>query len=312
MADISTIPSLARYLPAPLHVIDAGCRWGFAPQWDALVPHIRLLGFDADAVEVERLVEAHTDRPHTRFIAAALGAEPGAATLLLTREPGGSSLYKPTFPAASHLAPYDGATVEGTVHVEIVKLDAWATEFGVGRIDAMKLDTQGSELDILRGATQVLRDVRHIEVEVAFNEIGEGAPLFGEVDSFLRGNGFALWRFRDLVHHGLADALDPPRTTEHFWYESRAQAVDMPGGQLIWCNAHFIRRDMYTAGSRPGWVSRLRDACVTQVNGLHDLAVMSLKRLLDEPCPDALRVEVAAILAAPGDDARRARQRAGW
>ena len=73
----------------------------------------------------------------------------------------------------------------------------------------------------------------------------------------------------------------------------------MPGGQLVWCNAHFVRREMYSARSRPGWVSRLRDACITQATGFYDLSVLSLKCLLEEPCPDSLRVEVAGILESP-------------
>jgi FkbM family methyltransferase len=296
VAASSDISSLARHLPEPLVVVDAGCRWGFDEKWDALVPDIRLVGFDADEVEVERLRKAYEDRPHARFFAETLGAAPGTGVFLLTREPGASSLFPPRLGGGTHLAPWDGGRVETTVPVEIVTLDTWSAEHGLAHVDAMKLDTQGSELDILRGARRILAAVRHVEVEVAFNEIGVGAPLFGEVDSFLRKNGFALWRLRDLVHHAIAEALDPPPVTEHFWYESRAQAVEMPGGQLIWCNAHFVRRDMYADDLRPGLVSRLRDACITQVNGLHDLALLSLRRLLDEPCPQALRLEAAAML----------------
>ena len=161
----------------------------------------------------------------------------------------------------------------------------------------MKLDTQGSELDILRGAVRAW-DVRHLEVEVAFNEIGDGAPLFGEVDSFLRANGFALWRLRDLVHYGLADAstLLRGRSTSGTRAErrpSRCPVVSSSGVTHISSGARCTR-----LRSRPGWVSRLRDACITQATGFYDLSVLSLKCLLEEPCPDSLRVEVAGILDA--------------
>ena len=298
MAALADLPSLARHLPDSLVVLDAGCRWGFGPQWDALDSQVELYGFDADAEEVERLVARYADRPEAHFIAATLGAAPGNAVLFRTRERGCSSVFKPASDRVDHLRPWDGSAIESTLPVQTVTLDSWARERGVPRVDAIKLDTQGSELEILRGATEVLRDVRYIEVEVAFNEISEGAPLFGEVDGFLRRSGFALWRLRDLVSYGLADALDPPRTTEHFWYESRAESVEMPGGQLVWCNAHFARRDMYEPGHGPGWISRLRDACLTQVNGFHDLAIRSLKRMLDEQCPSSLRSEARELLEA--------------
>ncbi|WP_329641362.1 FkbM family methyltransferase [Gaiella sp.] len=297
MTSVFDIPALARHLPDPIVVIDGGCRWGFGQQWDALVPWIRLYGFDSDEEEVQRLVKGYADQPHVCLTAATLGSAPGKALLFRTEEPAGTSVFEPTIGrAGGHLATWDGTTIESTAPVDVVTLDSQALELRVGRVDALKLDTQGSELDILQGATDVLRDVRHVEAEVAFNEIGEGAPLFGAVDAFLRDNGFALWRFRDLVCHGLADALDAPRTTEHFWYESRAEGMSMPGGQLIWCNAHFVRRDMYAPDQRLGWSTRLRDACITEANGFHDLALLSLKRLLDEECPADVRNEAAAMI----------------
>jgi Methyltransferase FkbM domain len=55
----------------------------------------------------------------------------------------------------------------------------------INNVDAIKLDTQGSELDILRGATHVLPTVSLIDIEVEFNELYDGQPLFCDVDRFL-------------------------------------------------------------------------------------------------------------------------------
>lgn len=187
LTSVFDIPALARHLPDPIVVIDGGCRWGFGQQWDALVPWIRLYGFDSDEEEVQRLVKGYADQPHVCLTAATLGSAPGKALLFRTEEPAGTSVFEPTIGrAGGHLATWDGTTIESTAPVDVVTLDSQALELRVGRVDALKLDTQGSELDILQGATDVLRDVRHVEAEVAFNEIGEGAPLFGAVDAFLR------------------------------------------------------------------------------------------------------------------------------
>jgi hypothetical protein len=61
-------------------------------------------------------------------------------------------------------------------------------------LDLLKLDCQGAELAVLKGAGETIRAVGWIYCEVSFDEIYEGAPLFGEVHEFLRASGFELRR----------------------------------------------------------------------------------------------------------------------
>jgi FkbM family methyltransferase len=295
---MSALDELKAHLPDELVVVDVGCRWGFAPHWEELAPHLVLIGFDADEAEVVRLREEFANRPHMHFVARALGSQSGQTTLIRTHEAGGTSVLGTDWSRLTHLPDYEGARIVDKREVDLSTLDHWMDEEGPTRIDALKLDTQGSELDILRGAVNSLERTRHVEVEVAFNELFEGGPLFGEVDAFLRAQGFALWRFRDLVHHALRDAPDPPRVTEHIWYEGIADPLSARGGQLIWCNAHFVRRDMYVPTSRLGWQTRLRDVCLMHALAFHDLAILSIKRLLAEPdCPDAVSRSAERMLA---------------
>lgn len=292
------VAQLARFLTDNLLVLDIGCRWGFSPQWDALGERVSLIGFDADEGEIHRLETEYAGRPNTRFVARTLGTEPGRAVLYQTREPGASSVFKPDIAHMSHLPEWEGWHIDDEVVVEVTALDAWMASDGITRVDSMKLDTQGSELGILRGSEQALRTARHVEVEVSFNEIGQGAPLFGEVDAFLRDRGFALWRLRDLVHYALSEARNPLPMQEEFWYENMPQTVTMPGGQLVWCNAHFVRRNMYEAETDAAWEAYLRDALVSGAQRFNDLAQLALQRLLDTECPDDVRAAAAAAAAA--------------
>ena len=292
------LEDLGRHLATELVVVDIGCRWGFAPHWKALGSHVTLYGFDADEIEIARLDEEFADEPQMHFFARALGSQRGHGTLMLTVEPGSTSLFRWSSEDLGHIPEYDGARVTGETDVVVSTLDQWRDEQGVGDIDSLKLDTQGSELDILRGAVRSLTNARHVEVEVAFNELFEGAPLFAEVDTFLRAHGFALWRFRDLVHHALHEAPDPPPVTEYVWYESKPQPVTGHGGQLMWCNAHFVRRDVYAPGPLLGWQARLRDACLMSALQFHDLAALALGRLVVDPdCPDLVRASAERVRA---------------
>lgn len=61
-----------------------------------------------------------------------------------------------------------------------------------------KLDVQGFELGVLRGAREILPIVRVIEVEMSTRPLYEGQPLWDEVVLFVAERGFHL-----SIAHGL-------------------------------------------------------------------------------------------------------------
>ena len=59
--------------------------------------------------------------------------------------------------------------------------------------DFLSLDTQGSELEILKGGEFAIRNtVVAIATEVSFTQIYQGQPLFGEITDYLNEIGFNL------------------------------------------------------------------------------------------------------------------------
>ena len=58
--------------------------------------------------------------------------------------------------------------------------------------DLIKLDVQGAELDILKGAEKCLAHCKDIIVECQHANYNEGAPKFKEVKTFLESKGFVL------------------------------------------------------------------------------------------------------------------------
>src|SRR5207248_2510884 len=89
----------------------------------------------------------------------------------------------------------------GTSEIPVARLATWAHQAGVDRVDFIKLDTQGSELDILQGAGFLLDDCLGLQLEVMFSPLYEGQPLFADVDTYLRSRGFVLWRLDSLAHY---------------------------------------------------------------------------------------------------------------
>ena len=93
----------------------------------------------------------------------------------------------------------------------------------VSALDFIKIDTQGSELEILRGAGDLLRSVIGVEVEVEFVELYKGQPLFQEVNSYISNWGMSL--------------VDLKRT---FW-KRKSQYQNTRKGQLIYADALYLR-----------------------------------------------------------------------
>jgi len=67
------------------------------------------------------------------------------------------------------------------------------------------LDTQGSELEILKGAVATLKSCVGIETEVSFRQVYKDSDLFGDISLFLSEQGFEFIGFTSLT-------FDAPRS----------------------------------------------------------------------------------------------------
>lgn len=307
-AGLDRVAALGRFLDRPLTVVDVGCRWGLAEIWEVFGPMARIHGFDPDPEECARLQRSYQGSCRVVFVPAALGPRPRTATLHQTVEPACSSLYPPDPEVLSRHVELRGVLQPaGTSRVAMTTLDAWSRRARIEAIDLVKLDTQGSELGVLKGARRQLRSIRALEIEVEFNPIYVGQPLFGDVDRFLRRRGFVLWRLGHLVHYGLAGTSSDFPIDDRSYFDSRPVEIGARGGQLSWDHAHYVRADIL-APRRPAgdWRRDLRDACLVSAWGYRDLAGRLLGRALVDASGEvatAIRealIEVPANLAHPG------------
>jgi FkbM family methyltransferase len=56
--------------------------------------------------------------------------------------------------------------------------------------DLIKIDTQGSELDIISGGKNLCKKAKGILLEVSLTQYNEGAPLYDEVIAYMKDFGF--------------------------------------------------------------------------------------------------------------------------
>jgi hypothetical protein len=98
----------------------------------------------------------------------------------------GNSLYR----EASRHYTDDKVIIE---KVRVRKLDNVIDENpSLSYYNILKLDTQGSELDILRGATKCLPQFDYVILETSLVNYNVGAPLQGPVIDFMTDAGFKL------------------------------------------------------------------------------------------------------------------------
>jgi len=143
--------------------------------------------------------------PGVQFNNVALGSRPGSRTFLHNRSDEMSSFLQPSSDAWGE--------VSSRYPVEVTTVDDYCASRGIERITILKSDTQGFDLEVLKGAERMFsrRAVDLVFTEIIFSEMYEGAPRFDEIYAFLADRGFALVSFYDFYYQGgragWADAL---------------------------------------------------------------------------------------------------------
>jgi FkbM family methyltransferase len=103
--------------------------------------------------------------------------------------------------------------VQAIKNVQISTLAEYCAARGIGSIDILKTDTQGFDLEVLKGGDALLQSsaVRLILIEITFCALYEGIPRFDEIYGYLADRHFALVSFYKMWYRngkaGWADAL---------------------------------------------------------------------------------------------------------
>lgn len=161
--------------------------------WDAEITAVECNGRDAFFLANYPKWDVHY---------ACLGAEACEKTFFIDKNSvvgGGSSFYR------EHTPFFDGAVEEKK---EITTMDEM---FDGRHFDLIKIDTQGSELDILRGGLKTVAVADWLLLELSFHPFNDEAPLIDEVLEYTRNNG---WKMYDTIG---------PTDGGHCWGDKKIQ-----------------------------------------------------------------------------------------
>jgi FkbM family methyltransferase len=152
-------------------------------------------GYQGRICSFEPLEDAFTvlertaaDDPRWSCLRLALGPEPGMAEINVAGNSDSSSLLAM---GERHARSAPESVYIGTETVEVSTVDAVQERLvGSGERVFLKLDVQGFELEVLRGAESALPRFHGVQAELSLVPLYERAPSWTEVITYLQDRGF--------------------------------------------------------------------------------------------------------------------------
>jgi FkbM family methyltransferase len=135
----------------------------------------------------------------------ALGSRAESRTFIQSEPDNMSSFLEPSVDAWGE--------IKDRYPVEVITVDDYCAARGIERIDILKSDTQGFDLDVIKGAQRMIDNdaIRLIFMEITFSDMYKGLPRFDQIYAFLADRRFALVSFYDFYYQhdraGWTDAL---------------------------------------------------------------------------------------------------------
>ena len=200
LKNINFRPKLIPYLISgnsfsqkPLVVVDVGSRGGYERHWNLFYNQIKILGFDPDAKECQRLVR-QLKNSNISYYPYALWQNIGYKNFYMMSNLPSSSFFKPNYKFWERFPDEVNLKIKKIVKVQTTTLDSFTKMSKIPYVDFMKLDIEGAELAALKGAKKLLQEsIIGVTCEIAFDQLLENGPIFNEIDAYLKSFGFRLF-----------------------------------------------------------------------------------------------------------------------
>lgn len=170
-----------------LGVIQVGAHYGQEiDEIKKINKHLKFIVYEPSAKSLKILKKKYNKNLTVRIIGKALGSKKKSKINLWKASNDGqsSSLLEPK----DHLIHVPNVKFYGVEKVRMDKLDSLKTNRK--EYNFLIIDTQGYELEVLKGATQSLKYIDYIFVEINRAEVYENCAKFSDLNNFLNNHKF--------------------------------------------------------------------------------------------------------------------------
>ena len=168
----------------PESILDIGAHSGQFYGWAKNVwPDVPIFMIEANPIHTEKL-KSITKNNHDNYLITALGDTVRDVTFYTRKD-------KPWTEGNSYYKEHNFWDIPQLVLENKVTLKKLDDLFEDGaKFDIIKIDTQGSEKDIIQGGINLIHNATVLILELSYIEYNEGAPTATEVTNFLTEIGF--------------------------------------------------------------------------------------------------------------------------
>lgn len=188
----------------------------------------RVISFEAEE-RSHRILEQEAAKNQRWFVGpkCALGSSQGEAQLHVSKNSVSSSLLNVT---QKHIESAPGSESNDTQTIEIHTLDRLLASSD-DHIEPyfVKIDVQGFELEVIKGAIDTLKKCPAIIMETSLFELYRGQPSWLEVIDFMDRIGFFVWGVQKGFHDKLTGQqlqLDTIFVSREFYVEPKLRSSD--------------------------------------------------------------------------------------
>jgi len=194
------------HLLALFDLLDINCVLDVGANMGQFAKNIRNAGYQGHIISFEPISKCYAylkgyENENWQIMNFALGSEEGKTEINVTHKNVFSSMLKPNQYAGHRFE--NSANVEYTELVQVKRLDDvlsdLITDIKVSNI-FLKLDTQGYDLEVLKGAAESIIDISGIQSEISCKAIYEGMPTHLESLEYFDSLGYEITGIFPLSH----------------------------------------------------------------------------------------------------------------
>lgn len=181
----------------PSTIIDVGANVGqFSVASSHLFKNVQIYGFEPVPESFEKLSKNVSKLDRVTIHALALGEQAGHIVFHVNSHSHSSSALPLT---KHHLMAFPHAKEDKVITVPVTTLDNISNELNLVSPVLLKLDVQGYEANVLKGAVETLKSVDYVLLEASFKPMYEGELLFTEIVELMQDYGFKFLRPVDFL-----------------------------------------------------------------------------------------------------------------